>query len=143
MGLTVPSYQIEYLTWWEWGIPTLAPWWTFFFFCGHKWSTTHRVLKLHISKMGIMYIESWKQWALLVINTMTLATHVLGDMYSSCVQVHELQQSRRGDRLESTLLSWFMNTYIYIYIYIYSNLYYRLRRSYVNNENLLFKNMMF
>ena len=36
----------------------------------HKWSTTHRVLKSHRSKMGIIYMQSWKQCALLVITTM-------------------------------------------------------------------------
>ena len=36
----------------------------------HKWSTTHSVLKSHRSKMGIIYMQSWKQSALLVITTM-------------------------------------------------------------------------
>ena len=32
---------------------------------GHKWSTTHRVLKSHRSKMSIIYMLSWKQCAYL------------------------------------------------------------------------------
>ena len=39
---------------------------------GHKWSTKHKVLKSLKSKMGIIYRQSWKQWALLVIITMAL-----------------------------------------------------------------------
>ena len=39
---------------------------------GHKWSTKHKVLKSFRSKMGIIYMQSWKQWALLVIITMAL-----------------------------------------------------------------------
>ena len=39
---------------------------------GHKWFTTHRVLKSHRSKMSIIYMLSWKQCALPVITTMAL-----------------------------------------------------------------------
>ena len=39
---------------------------------GHKWSTTHRVLKSHRSKMSIKYMLSWKQCALPVVTTMAL-----------------------------------------------------------------------
>ena len=28
---------------------------------GHKWSSTHRALKSHISKMDVIYMQSWKQ----------------------------------------------------------------------------------
>ena len=31
---------------------------------GHKWSRTHRVLKSHKSKMGVIYMQLWKQCAL-------------------------------------------------------------------------------
>ena len=37
---------------------------------GHKWSTTHRVLKHR--KISVVYIQSWKQYALPVIITMAL-----------------------------------------------------------------------
>ena len=40
---------------------------------GHKWSTTHRLLKFHRSKMGIIYMESRKQCALPIIPVMLLA----------------------------------------------------------------------
>ena len=36
---------------------------------GHKWSTTHRVLKSHRSKMSVIYMQSWKQCTLPVITT--------------------------------------------------------------------------
>ena len=39
---------------------------------GHKWYTTHRVLKSHKIKMSIIHMQSWKQCALLVITTMAL-----------------------------------------------------------------------
>ena len=39
---------------------------------GHKWSTTHRVLKSDRSKMGVIYMQSWKQCLLPVITTMAL-----------------------------------------------------------------------
>ena len=34
---------------------------------GHKWSTTHRVLKSHRSKMSVIYMLAWKQCAIPVI----------------------------------------------------------------------------
>ena len=39
---------------------------------GHKWSATRRVLKYHRSKMSMIYMLSWKQYALPVITTMAL-----------------------------------------------------------------------
>ena len=42
----------------------------YIYISGQKWSTTHRVLKSHRSKMGV---------------------------YTSCPQVHELPQSHCGD----------------------------------------------
>ena len=38
----------------------------------HKWFTTHRVLKSRRSKLGVIYMQSWKQCALPVITTMAL-----------------------------------------------------------------------
>ena len=52
---------------------------------GHKWSTTHRVLKSHRSKMSIIYMLSWKQCALPVITTM--GTHALGHMMYGYVYI--------------------------------------------------------
>ena len=37
---------------------------------GHHWSTTHKVLKSHRRKIGLIYIQSSKQCALPVITTM-------------------------------------------------------------------------
>ena len=44
----------------------------------HKWSTIHRVLKSHRSKMGTIYMQSWKQCALSVIpvSTLCVADHL-------------------------------------------------------------------
>ena len=42
---------------------------------GHKWSMTHRVLKSHRSKMGVIYMLSWKQCALPVITTKCMSCH--------------------------------------------------------------------
>ena len=42
------------------------------FSSSQKWSTTHRVLKSHRSKMGIIYMQSRKQCTLPVITTMAL-----------------------------------------------------------------------
>ena len=39
---------------------------------GHKWSKTHRMLKSHRSKMGVIYMQSWKQCAIPVITTKPL-----------------------------------------------------------------------
>ena len=50
---------------------------------GHKWSTTHRVFKSHKSKMGVIYMQSWKQCTLLVITSGFVATHALGNMMYS------------------------------------------------------------
>ena len=60
---------------------------------GHKWSTTHRVLKSHRGKMSVIYMQSWKQCALPVITTMAL-----------------WQLMHLG--------TWCMYIYIYVYIYI-------------------------
>ena len=69
----------------------------------------------HRSKMGIIYLQSWKQCALLVITTMALWQLMhLGTWCTSCAQVHELPQSHCGDNREGTLLSW---SHIYIIKY--------------------------
>ena len=39
---------------------------------GHQWSTTHRMLKSHKSKMSLIYMQSWRQCALPVNTTMVL-----------------------------------------------------------------------
>ena len=39
---------------------------------GHKWYATHRVLKSHRRKMGVIYLQSWKKFAFLVITTIAL-----------------------------------------------------------------------
>ena len=61
----------------------------------HKWSTTHRLLKFHRSKMSVIYML-WKQCALRVITTMAL-----------------WQLMHLG--------TWLHIMIIYIYIYIYKN----------------------
>ena len=38
----------------------------------YKWSTTDRVFKSHRSKMGVVYMQLWKQCALPVITAMAL-----------------------------------------------------------------------
>ena len=65
----------------------------YIYISGHKWSTTHRVLKSHRNKVS---------------NLMCNRT--------SCAQVHGLPQGHCGDSREGTLLSWL---HIYIYIYIW------------------------
>ena len=47
-------------------------WYIIYIISGHKWYTTHRVLTSHRSKMGVIYMQSWKQCALPVITTMAL-----------------------------------------------------------------------
>ena len=32
----------------------------YIYISGHKWSTTHRVLKSHRNKMSVIYMQSWK-----------------------------------------------------------------------------------
>ena len=54
----------------------------YIYISGHKWSTTHRVLKSHNSKMGVMYMHSRKQCVLLVITTMALC--------NSCTWAHDV-----------------------------------------------------
>ena len=51
-----------------------------------KWFMTHRVLKFHWSKIGIIYIQSWKQCSIPVMTTMTYfaAIHALGPKCMSC-----------------------------------------------------------
>ena len=53
----------------------------------HKWSTTHRVLRSHKSKMSVIYMLSWKQCALPIITTMALwqLMHL-----STCCTVHDV-----------------------------------------------------
>ena len=78
---------------------------------GHKWSITRRVLKSFRSKMIVIYMQSWKQCALLVITIIALCqlTHLgtwgtawAHDNRTSCAQVHELPQSHCGDNHEGT-----------------------------------------
>ena len=88
----------------------------------YKWPTTHRVLKSHKRKMGVIYMQSWKYCALPVITTMAW-----------CAQVHELPQSHCGDNREGegTFFSWLhryiyyiiYDIYIYVCVYIYIYIY--------------------
>ena len=41
-----------------------------YYISGHKWSSTHRVLKSQRSSTGVIYMQSWKHCALPVITTM-------------------------------------------------------------------------
>ena len=82
---------------------------------GHKWYATHIVLKSHRSKMGVIYMQSWKQCALLIINTMALWQLMhLGIWCTSCTQVHELPQSHCSDNREGILFSGLHTYYIYM-----------------------------
>ena len=65
---------------------------------GHKWSTTHRVLKSHRNKMGVIYMQSWKQCTLPVITTALWQLMHLG--------------------IWCTITNCWCNLYIYIVIYI-------------------------
>ena len=65
---------------------------------GHKWSTPHRVLKSHRSKMSVIYMLSWKQCALPVITTMALWQ--LMHLGTWCTVTH------CGDNREGILFSW-------------------------------------
>ena len=54
----------------------------------HKWSMTHRVLKSHKSKMGLIYMQSWKQCPPVYHHNGFVASHALGHMiYSYTLQV--------------------------------------------------------
>ena len=86
----------------------------YLYISGHKWSTTHRALKSHRCKMGVIYIQSWKQCALPVMTTMALWQ--LMPLGTWCAQENDLPQSLCGDNRGVTLFSW-MHIYIYIYIY--------------------------
>ena len=91
---------------------------------GHKWSTTHRVLKSHRSKMSVIYMLWWKQCALTVIATMT--NRILWIFWknipyimcpSAWVTTKPLWWQPGGHIV-------FMITYIILYIYIYIYIYY-------------------
>ena len=79
----------------------------------------HKVHKSHRNKMGVIYMQFWKQCALPVITTMTLCQliHLAHDVrllyYSSisCAQVHELPQNHCGNNREGTLFSWGMHEF--------------------------------
>ena len=86
---------------------------------GHKWSTTHWVLKSHRRKMSIIYMLSWKQCALPVITTIPLCRLI---HWGKCKQYIMCPSTW----VATKPLWWlpgghivFMITYIYIY-YIYS-----------------------
>ena len=95
---------------------------------GHKWSTKHRVLKSHRSKMSIIYMLSrlcssyfCEIWALCVLRITYdhlcyapfLACWALfGSLVpamsnrTSCAQVYGLPQSHCADNQEGKLFSW-------------------------------------
>ena len=58
---------------------------------GHKWSTTYRVLISHRSKMGVIYMQSWKQYICDIFTYITLLAllveHSLFRWYQHCVTV--------------------------------------------------------
>ena len=82
---------------------------------GHKWSTTHRVLKSHRSKMSIIYILSWKQCALPVSTTMALWQ--LMHLGTWCTVPHCWYQ---WSRVLKHSLSLYIALYIYMCVYIYN-----------------------
>ena len=89
------------------------------FISGHKWSTTHRVLKSHRSKMSVIYIRNHeKKCALVPGLSPTMALWQLMHLgtwctsCTSCAQVHELPQSHCGDNREGTLFSWLRIIYL-------------------------------
>ena len=86
------------------------------------------MLKSHRSKTSIIYMQSWKQCALPVINTMALWQLMhLGTWGMVCAlnepyimyPMHELPQSDCGDNREGTLFSWLHIMHIYI-LYFYT-----------------------
>ena len=80
---------------------------------GHKWFTTHRVLKSHRSKMSIIYILSWKQCALPVSTTMALWQ--LMHLGTWCTVPHCWYQ---WSRVLKHSLSIYIALYIYVCVYI-------------------------
>ena len=101
---------------------------------GHKWFTSHRVLKSHKSKMGVIYVLSWKQSALSVITTMALWQ--LGNSCTwaqpynhvpKCMSCHKAIVVITGRHI--LFMSIYINTYThththrYIYIYIHTHTY--------------------
>ena len=103
---------------------------------GHEWSTKHRVLRSHRSKMrnirsNIRLSCLCQIWVLCVVDHLwplifrSLPT-LLSTLFSlvpamcnrtSCTQVHELPQTHCGGKQEGTLLLW-----LHIYIHIYKTL---------------------
>ena len=71
----------------------------------HKWSTTHRVLKSHRSKMSIIYMLSWKQCVLPVITRMALWQLMHLDTW--CTDAHDAH----GHMM---LMMYIYTSYIYI-----------------------------
>ena len=90
----------------------------YIYISGHKWSTTHRVLKSHRNKISVIYMQSWKQCSLPVITTMALWQLIHLGTWCTWVHVHELPRSHCSDNREGILFSW-LHIYIYIYIYIF------------------------
>ena len=87
----------------------------------------HRVLKSHNSKMGIIYMQSWKHYALPVIITMALSslmhlgtilghfveTHAIHalDLLLSYAQLQELPQSHCRGNQEGTMFWWLLHIF--------------------------------
>ena len=86
-----------------------------YYISGHKWFTTHRVLKSHRSKTGLIYTQSWNH------RNGFVATHARNwaheEQYckrASCAQLmHDLSQSHCGN-LEGTYIL-FMHFIFHIY----------------------------
>ena len=55
-----------------------------YYISGHKWFTTHRVLKSHRSKTGLIYMQSWNH------RNDFVATHALGHMTNNIANVHHV-----------------------------------------------------
>ena len=102
---------------------------------GNEWSTKHRVLRSHRSKMsnirsnirlscfceiGVLCVVD-HLWPLILrslpslLNTLFSLVPAMCN-HASCTQVHELPQTHCGGKQEGTLLLWLHNIYIYIYI---------------------------
>ena len=75
---------------------------------GHKWFTKHRVLKSYRSKMGIVYMQSWKQCALRVITTIVKLLTITHELYTKMFRDQKFQVSS----CVSNLKKWFFFIYM-------------------------------
>ena len=91
-----------------------------YYLSGHKWSTTHKVLKSHRKKTDVICVQSCPPcYRHNGVGKMAWAHDEQCCNRTSGAQVHDLPQSHCGNREGKLFWLFWLHIYMYVCIYIY------------------------